>query len=127
MSYSGIEEVVFITTNLVCRDKVIKVLQYGSRFLLGYYQHVFRTEFVSTLRSFIITLVHGRRAFRLGHVINCVRHLLSKVNELQKLRNLIGTAAGTNASSTVKILLKYLETLEALFWVRCFIRTCSSL
>jgi len=101
-----------ISTHQVIRDKSVKVIQYTSRILTGFYRHNLSHEAVEALCIVSSTCSLGRKAFRLLKSVNSLHTLSIKLAAL-------GPWHGVNVLS--RQVLELIEILEHFLWSLYFL------
>lgn len=80
--------------NIRCRDRIIKIIQYGSQMILGYYGNVLRRETVEMLEQAKILSSTSRKAF----------WLLKSISHLSSIIDMIGNLKIINAVNILAII-----------------------
>lgn len=98
-----LHKLALLSTDIIVRDKTVKIIQYGAKLVVGYYKARLSQEYIKKLRTLTLTSSNARKVFRLLKSINC----LYKLQLLLKSDNL------TNLDGILQI-------LEQLFWTLFF-------
>lgn len=90
----------FLSKDLIVRDKSIRVLQYGSKLLMGYFHESLNHQSTQLLQNIWQSASTSRKLFR----------ILKSINSLNSLIDI----SGKSHSSTLDTVLK---SLEQICWV----------
>ena len=111
----------FAGLNINIRDKILKVLQYGSRFLIGYYGSNLTEEGGEKLQYSIRTILSIRRACRLCFFFNNITNMITKVKKIQNSQDSVINIQDTRLLSNEDyFIVEFIDILEQAFRVRLF-------
>lgn len=104
--------------NVNFRDKFLKVFQYSSRFLIGFYGSSLTDKGVETLRMSVHNVLLVRRAARYVYFINFLRNAINKLQKLSNTKSLLDFSPNANLhEKNDGALVESIEVLEQLVWV----------
>jgi hypothetical protein len=104
--------------NVNFRDKSLKVLQYGSRFLMGFYGSSLTGKGAETLRMSVHNVLLVRRAARYVYFINFLRNAVNKLQKLSNTKGLLDLSPNAGLHETGDgALVESIEVFEQLVWV----------
>ena len=114
--------------NVNFRDKSLKVLQYGSRFLMGFYGSSLTGAGAETLRLSVHNVLLVRRAARYVYFINFLRNAVNRLQKLSHSNGLLDFSpnAKLHEKGADGALVESVEVFEQLVWVRSAIVTVHS-
>ena len=78
--------------NIKCRDRIVKIIQYGSQMILGYYGNVLHRESVEMLQQAKLLSSTSRKAFWLLKSISHLHNIIEMIGNL-KILNAINILA----------------------------------
>jgi hypothetical protein len=71
--------------NIRCRDRMVKIIQYGSQMILGYYGNVLRRESVDMLQQAKLLSSTSRKAFWLLKSLSHLHNIIEMIGNLKIL------------------------------------------
>ena len=78
----SLNEVTDALENLNVRDKSVKVIQFGAKMLLGYFQSNASKETLDILRNVNLTCANGRKVFRLLKSLKFISNILKIITKV---------------------------------------------